>query len=237
MEIWQSEQLQKVLERTSPDDAFARIAADARELGFEFCCHGLRIPLPIARPRTVFYSNYPKEWERRYHERGYLAIDPTVLHGMRSSQPVLWSDELFADTPELWQEAQSYGLKHGWAQSRRDPEGTYSMLVLARSGPAITPAELEQKGDRIQWLLHTSHLAIKQACTDPDISQPIPELSEREIEVLRWTADGKTSGDIAEIMSISERTVNFHVNCAVDKLGACNKTSAAVRAAMLGLIW
>lgn len=89
----------------------------------------------------------------------------------------------------------------------------------------------------MQWLLHTSHLAIKQACADPSISQPIPELSSREIEVLRWTADGKTSADIAEIMSISERTVNFHVNCAVEKLGACNKTSAAVRAAMLGLIW
>ena len=56
-------------------------------------------------------------------------------------------------------------------------------------------------------------------------------LTEREIDVLRWTADGKTSAEIAEIMCISERTVNFHVNNVVAKLGACNKTSAAVRAA------
>ena len=54
---------------------------------------------------------------------------------------------------------------------------------------------------------------------------------------VRWTAEGKTSADIAEFLRISERTVNFHVNAAVAKLGAANKTSAAVRAAMLGLIW
>ncbi len=55
--------------------------------------------------------------------------------------------------------------------------------------------------------------------------------------MLRWTADGKTSAEIAEIMAVSERTVNFHVNSAVSKLGASNKTSAVVRAAMLGLMW
>lgn len=237
MERWQSEQLQKVLDRTTPDAAFARIAEEAGDLGFEYCCHGLRIPVPITRPRTVYFSNYPPEWLQRYEEQGYLAVDPTVQHGMRTSQPAIWSDEFFAATPQLWEEARAHGLRHGWAQSRRDPEGTYSMLVLARSGPPITAEELAEKDNRIQWLLHTSHLAIKEACSDPGISQAKPELSEREIEVLRWTADGKTASDIAEIMRISERTVNFHVNCAVEKLGACNKTSAAVRAAMLGLIW
>jgi len=63
------------------------------------------------------------------------------------------------------------------------------------------------------------------------------DLSDREIDVLRWTAEGKTSAEIAVILDISERTVNFHVNSVVAKLGATNKTSAAVRAAMLGLIW
>ena len=66
---------------------------------------------------------------------------------------------------------------------------------------------------------------------------PLVRLVCREIEVLRWTAEGKTSSEIGQIMNITERTVNFHVNCVVEKMGACNKTSAAVRAAMLGLIW
>jgi LuxR family transcriptional regulator len=237
MRPWQEQQMEKVLVRLTPEESFARIAEEARQLGFEYCCHGLRIPLPITKPRTVFFSNYDPAWERRYHEKEYINIDPTVAHGMRSSTPVVWSDEFFAGVPEFWQEAQSFGLRHGWAQSRRDPEGTYSMLVLARSSPAIDAAELAEKEERIQWLVHTSHQAIKTACRDPEINNPPVNLSEREVEVLRWTAEGKTSADIAEFMRISERTVNFHVNSAVDKLGACNKTSAAVRAAMLGLIW
>ena len=55
-------------------------------------------------------------------------------------------------------------------------------------------------------------------------------------KVLRWTADGKTSGEVGEIMNISERTVNFHVNNALEKLGAANKTAGVIKAAMLRLL-
>ncbi len=36
-------------------------------------------------------------------------------------------------------------------------------------------------------------------------------LSEREIEILTWVARGKTSADIAQILGLSKRTVDFHV--------------------------
>ena len=73
--------------------------------------------------------------------------------------------------------------------------------------------------------------------TDSLLPEAVVKLVEREITALRWTAEGKTSADIAEILRISERTVNFHLNNASAKLGACNKTAAAVKAALLGLIW
>lgn len=220
-----------------PEQCFERIAAQAAEMGFEFCTHGLRMPVPITRPKTVMHSNYPPAWLQRYHEQNYVAVDPTVAHGMRSSEPVVWSDALFEPTPQLWQEAQVYGLRHGWAQSRRDPEGTYSMLVLARSGPALDEPALAQLQPRMKWLVHVSHEVMKLACKAPELEQPQAALSKRETEVLRWTAEGKTSAEIAGILGISERTVNFHVNSVVGKLGACNKTSAVARAAMLGLLW
>jgi len=53
---------------------------------------------------------------------------------------------------------------------------------------------------------------------------------------LRWTAEGKTAYEISHILNVSERTVNFHVNNVVDKLGASNKTQAAVKAAILGML-
>jgi len=238
LKSWQTDFLDALL---SPGDAagtFARIGREASLLGFEFCVHGMRLPVPVTRPRTSLFTNYPAEWEQLYLERGYIDVDPTVLHGMRSSKPLIWNDELFHNTRELWEEAQSFGVRYGWAQSQRDPEGNYSLLVLARSEDDLEEAELQHMAPRMQWLAHTSHLAMK-SCNDDaaEVVRESIELSEREINVLRWTAEGKTSSEIADILKISERTVNFHVNNAVTKLGACNKTSAAVRAAILGLIW
>ena len=62
------------------------------------------------------------------------------------------------------------------------------------------------------------------------------QLTEREIMVLRWTAEGKTSGEISSILDITERTVNFHIANAMVKLNAVNKTAAVIRAAMVGLL-
>lgn len=221
----------------TPEELYLCIAAHAEALGFEYCVHGMRIPLPITRPRTNFFSNYPPEWQQRYVEQKYIEIDPTVAHGMRSSEPVLWSDDLFAKAPQLWGEAQAHGLRHGWAQSRHDAQGVYSMLILARSKDAITQAELDDKDADIQCLLQASHTAMKAMLDKTELRQDEVKLTDREVDVLRWTADGKTSSEIADILCISERTVNFHVNNVVAKLGAANKINATVKAAMLGLLW
>jgi DNA-binding CsgD family transcriptional regulator len=69
-----------------------------------------------------------------------------------------------------------------------------------------------------------------------DAAAPESSLTEREIEVMRWTALGKTACDVADILVISTHTVNFHIKNASAKLHASNKTAAAVRAAVLGLL-
>ena len=61
-------------------------------------------------------------------------------------------------------------------------------------------------------------------------------LNEREIETLMWAARGKTSEEIATITSIAERTVNFHLNNARDKLGVATRIQAAVKATVTGII-
>jgi DNA-binding response OmpR family regulator len=61
-------------------------------------------------------------------------------------------------------------------------------------------------------------------------------LNDREIEALMWAARGKTSEEISLIMSIAERTVNFHLNNARDKLGVATRIQAAVKATVAGFI-
>jgi DNA-binding CsgD family transcriptional regulator len=61
-------------------------------------------------------------------------------------------------------------------------------------------------------------------------------LNEREAEVLIWVARGKTSVDIAQIVGLTKRTVDFHTNNARGKLGAATRTEAAIKAASGKLI-
>jgi DNA-binding NarL/FixJ family response regulator len=52
-------------------------------------------------------------------------------------------------------------------------------------------------------------------------------LTDRESEVLHWIANGKSNRDIAEILEMSPRTVNKHLEQIFPKLGVENRTSAA----------
>jgi DNA-binding response OmpR family regulator len=61
-------------------------------------------------------------------------------------------------------------------------------------------------------------------------------LNEREVEVLTWVARGKTSADIAQIIGLTKRTVDFHIDNAREKLGAATRTEAVVKAASGRLI-
>jgi DNA-binding CsgD family transcriptional regulator len=66
--------------------------------------------------------------------------------------------------------------------------------------------------------------------------ETIPNLSKREIEVLTWSKEGKSSWEISAILNISERTVNFHINNIMQKLNAVSRTQAVAVAIERGLI-
>ena len=61
-------------------------------------------------------------------------------------------------------------------------------------------------------------------------------LSEREAEALTWAARGKSSAEAAMLMGVTERTVNFHVENAMRKLGVGSRIQAALLAVRTGMI-
>jgi DNA-binding response OmpR family regulator len=56
------------------------------------------------------------------------------------------------------------------------------------------------------------------------------DLSEREVETLTWAARGKTSAEIAQILGLVKRTVDFHIDNARIKLGVATRIQAAIKA-------
>lgn len=63
-----------------------------------------------------------------------------------------------------------------------------------------------------------------------------PSLTERELECLKWSAEGKTYEDIGMLLGISARTVRFFLENARHKLGSVNTTHAVAAAMLRGLI-
>jgi LuxR family quorum sensing-dependent transcriptional regulator len=61
------------------------------------------------------------------------------------------------------------------------------------------------------------------------------KLTPREVEVLRWVANGKSAWEIGEILHIAKRTVDAHVQAGGRKLGATNRTHAVSLALRDGL--
>ncbi len=74
------------------------------------------------------------------------------------------------------------------------------------------------------------------AASDRNAEKSELRLTDRELQVLTWVARGKSSSDIATILGISERTVNFHLDNAMRKAGVATRVQAAVKCALLGLI-
>lgn len=216
---------------------FVQITAAARQLGFENCAFGLRAPWPLQAPETVIRNSYPDAWQAHYAQEGYLACDPTIRHGLCSTVPLVWSDEVFAETPTLWADAKAAGLCVGWAQSSLEPCGIGSLLTLVRSAEPLTDAELRAHEPQMRWLVQVAHMHLSRLLVPQLMAGAvIRPLVQREIDILKWTGDGKTAEEIAGILKISVHTVHFHIKHAVAKLGAANKTAAVVRAMAMGLL-
>lgn len=61
-------------------------------------------------------------------------------------------------------------------------------------------------------------------------------LSARQLETLRWAAEGKTDQEIATIMGVSGHTVDKYMRQSREALDAVNRTAVIVKAIRLGLI-
>jgi len=81
-----------------------------------------------------------------------------------------------------------------------------------------------------------------QRCIPPSIKERLPEmigrevLSQRELEVLTLVAMGKSNKEIAQSLSISDKTARNHVTSCLLKLGADDRTEAATTAMKRGII-
>jgi LuxR family transcriptional regulator len=234
MNAWHEDLLNLlVMPITCPEHIFGSIERVAFKLGFDHVAYGFQSPYPVTQPKITLLNNYPGPWQEHYSRSGYLFKDPTVIHGRQSQDPLIWNDQAFVSNPALWRDAQDHGIRAGWAQSSLEGNRAGSLLTLCRSHEPVTACELQAKEPCMRWLVQVAHVSLSKAILAKDVNV-CTQLTLREREVLQWTADGKSAQDIADIMTLSKSTVDFHLKNSIKKLNSPNKTAAVARAVLLG---
>jgi DNA-binding CsgD family transcriptional regulator len=79
--------------------------------------------------------------------------------------------------------------------------------------------------------------AIRRLVFNKELAYSPPEqLSQRELECLKWWVSGKTVDEIGIILGRSERTVRFHLTNVKQKLGVVGKAQTIAKAVKLDLV-
>jgi len=76
----------------------------------------------------------------------------------------------------------------------------------------------------------------ERTALSPGDAEALSRLTEREREILKLIFDGRCSNEVAQTLSVSKRTVDFHLARAYVKLGVSNRFQAFKRAVELGIV-
>ena len=152
----------------------------------------------------------------------------------RSTAPILWSiDTIGVDRPSPEADtARQLFTRHGISISVYFPvhgaNGRRAVVGFVGHRPAIGHTEMGELGIFVMQAYDVfSNLRTEAGAA---------ALTARELEVLHWVACGKTSGEIAEIVALSDHTVNSYMNNAMRKLDCVNRTHLVAKAMRLHLI-
>ncbi|MHC8368665.1 helix-turn-helix transcriptional regulator [Pseudomonas sp. ZT5P21] len=237
MKRWKESQLTQLACTTDLETAYRIALRFAKNIGFKFFAFSTTYQTKSNQCNTVRRNNYPPDWNRTYELKNLSSIDPVVAHCHQSMLPILWSQELFHKAPSLWEALETQGLQHGLSQSLHDEEnGLCSILSLARSHCPITALELYENLGFSVFMCRHLHELVAQSLPKHLTKPSPPHLSPREIKVLELAAVGKTADESARILNLSARTIHFHIQSAIEKLGVNNKISAIITAIKAGLL-
>lgn len=173
-----------------------------------------RLPEPFAQPLVT---------------EQYGLANPLSRRARQSDEPFFWHDVTYDVTTEpiarqAFEHASAAGLTDGFFIPVHMPQGERGLVSFLGGATSL------QDDDRLalQAVGLAAHAQVLHL-SRPDAVHA-PRLTAREREVLKWTAAGKTADATAEILSISVRTVEYHLLNAARKLNTANRTHTVVEA-------
>ena len=204
-------------------------------IGFDSFMYAMSSTPTAHRNNRVFvWTTLPLAWVHRYSEKGYVEVDPRVSETYNRNVPFCWDASDYVTDgryTEFFADAAHYGVCSGVSLSFRDAD--HGRVVCAFNS-RITPVSSERRRYVEQTVgelalfatsFHDFFMAHFVDIDDRLMLRPDP-LSIRERQCLELGARGMRSIDISIKLGITERTVNFHFNNLIRKMGALNRQEA-----------
>jgi LuxR family quorum sensing-dependent transcriptional regulator len=195
------------------------------------------LPNPGDRIDSLMMLNgWPKGWTETYTKLNLVQNDPVVAHCFRSRVPFEWTEAPYdavtnPKAKEVMDRASDFRMKRGFCVPIHTGEGFQAVVTVA--------GERVELYGQIKRALHMmglyAHNKAVELCQPKQI--PTPRLlSKRQREILQWTAAGKTSWEISQILGVAESTVTAHIKAAAAKFDTCNRVATVVAALRRGEI-
>jgi LuxR family quorum sensing-dependent transcriptional regulator len=225
--------IERINAAQTPDELIATLAKAAAEFGFEATAIAA-FPHPDI-PFDQRVHRWPNGWFEHYMSQNYIDADPVFRHSRTSLRPFEWSEARYekkSKAAQVMNEATDFGFSAGFCVPAMTPFGPINVTF----GGERSEMSREDKG-----LLHLIAIYAQLRATELlagklKVVAEVLKLSPRELEVLQWCAEGKTSDAIAKTLGISTHTVLTHIGGACRKLGTRSRTAAVAKAVHAGLI-
>jgi DNA-binding CsgD family transcriptional regulator len=191
-------------------------------------------------PDPILLTNYPDEWRHRYLGRFYQLYDPVVFLGARARLPFRWNSGPFLrpfkkSQKRVFHEAREFKIVSGYSIPVCGPEGDVGLFTVVGARDADLLDAVRARAAALQLTAVQMHDQIVTQVRGGR-SVDLPTLTARELECLAWTAEGLTTGEIADKVCLSDSAVNYHLGKAARKMKASSRHHAAILAIRSGLI-
>lgn len=183
---------------------------------------------------------WPQSFLQPYLQENILARDGQSYECIRTQRPQLWIDIYKRDgypfnpwtkrglDPKFVEITKDHRMSLVLRKTQVDPHrrvSDFSLLFNRRK----TADQFSRLWNGVVPFLHNALLRVYEKGANNGNDQLAP-VSARQQEVLKWLIEGKSNWEIGQILSISERTVKFHIQNLMHKLEATNRSHLVANA-------
>ncbi|MDQ2950116.1 MAG: autoinducer binding domain-containing protein [Acidobacteriota bacterium] len=218
----------------------SRLVRFANNIGFGIISGALVVEHAAGKVSTFHLGNTPEAFQSTFASSNIGKRDPVMRRLKRLSAPFVYDQAMYVneEAGDLWEMQAVFGYKTGIAMALHLPGGKHFVMGVDRDQPLPNDDVVVTRmmADLQLLAVHAQETAVRLLTPQHTDTLYAPALTERELAILKWTAEGKSAWAVGQILSISEHAVKYHVKKILVKLDSGSKHQAAAKAKALGLI-